>query len=266
MRAISHRQFRRVLIRDNRYLFEVDVDPVEVSSDSATLDWGRHLTLIRSCAWCHGEHYGGQVLRDEAFLGRVVAPNLTQGAGGVGARYEVVDWVRAIRHGIDPDGRPLMGMPSQPFYFLTDEDVGAIIAYLQSVEPVDTTLPPNEIGPLTRVAVALGQLQLDADLIDHSAPRPSVAAGVTVSYGEYLARDCMPCHGNDLAGQRTEGRWAPDLTSLGPTATWRDVDFMNAMRIGLAPGGRKIAKLPWQGPGRMTTDELRAIWMYLRSL
>ena len=51
------------------------------------------------------------------------ATNLTAGTGGVGAAYTAADYERAIRHGIDREGRPLMIMPSLDFSHLTDQDV-----------------------------------------------------------------------------------------------------------------------------------------------
>ena len=66
------------------------------------------------------------------------APNLTRGAGGVAAGYsDDAAWVRAIRHGLNPQGRALVIMPSEVFYFLSDEDLGALVAYVKSLPPVE---------------------------------------------------------------------------------------------------------------------------------
>ena len=62
----------------------------------------------------------------------IPTPNLTSGAGGVGATNTDEDWVRAIRHGVGHDGRALWVMPSLSFSRLSDEDLGALIAYLES--------------------------------------------------------------------------------------------------------------------------------------
>ena len=58
-------------------------------------------------------------------------PNLTAGAGGVGATNTDEDWVRAIRHGVGHDCRGLAIMPARFFYYLSDEDLGALYAYLK---------------------------------------------------------------------------------------------------------------------------------------
>lgn len=84
----------------------------------------------RGCADRHGPDLGGKVVIDELLMGHVAGPNLTSGAGGIGPRGEV-DLVRAIRHGLAPDGRPLIFMPSHEFYPLSDAEVGAMIAAIR---------------------------------------------------------------------------------------------------------------------------------------
>ncbi|MBI5079676.1 MAG: hypothetical protein HZB17_00010 [Chloroflexi bacterium] len=38
------------------------------------------------------------------------------------------------------------------------------------------------------------------------------------------------------------------------------------MRQGVTPTGRQLTKfMPWKGLGKMTDDELKAVWMYLKS-
>src|SRR5512138_1899929 len=103
-------------------------------------------------------------------------PNLTSGAGGIGATNTDEDWVLAIRHGVGHDGRGLILMPSRVWYYLSDEDLADLIAYLKSLPPVDNELPNSELGPLGRVMLTLGQLPEmllpNVTMIDHYAPRP----------------------------------------------------------------------------------------------
>ena len=75
---------------------------------------------------------------DDPALGRVIAPNLTRGRGGVGATFSDADFVRAIRHGVDPSGRPLLIMPADDYTHFSDADLGMIIAYVRSL-PRSTT-------------------------------------------------------------------------------------------------------------------------------
>ena len=109
---------------------------------------GQHLVEI-GCADCHGADLSGKAVIDEPPLASIYASNLTAGQGGIGQSYtNDADWVRAIRHGIRPDGTPLLVMPSQVYYYYSDEDVAAIVAYAKKVAPVDNELPVRDsLGP-----------------------------------------------------------------------------------------------------------------------
>src|SRR6185312_5290954 len=178
----------------------VPTETVAVPTDTAAIQRGQHLAAaVATCIDCHGPTLGGKVFVDDPALGRVVAPNLTRGRGGVGSAFSDADFVRALRHGVDPTGRPLLIMPSDDYSHFSDADLGMIIAYVRSLPPVDNTLPGNELRALGRVLFALGQLPLQtADNIDHTAARPPAPpAAVTPEYGHYLAENagCPSCHG-----------------------------------------------------------------------
>src|SRR6185503_9165667 len=165
-------------------------DAVTVPTDTTSIQRGQHLAAaVATCIDCHGPTLSGRVFVDDPALGRVTAPNLTRGRGGVGATFSDADFVRAIRYGVDPSGRPLLIMPADDYTHFSDADLGAIIAYVRSLPPVDNALPGNELRALGRVLFAAGQLPLQpADNIDHTAARPPAPpAGVTPQYGAYLA-------------------------------------------------------------------------------
>ena len=48
---------------------------------------------------------------------------------------------------------------------------------------------------------------------------------------------------------------------------WTEADFFRALREGRRPDGTVLdpEKMPWVRSGRMTDDEIRAVWRYLRS-
>ncbi|NOH02665.1 MAG: hypothetical protein HND47_12255 [Chloroflexi bacterium] len=54
--------------------------------------------------------------------------------------------MRAIRHGVDPEGKPLFMPAVTAFAHLSNEDLGAIIAYMKTVPPVDRQ-PRKGISP-----------------------------------------------------------------------------------------------------------------------
>lgn len=267
--------------RMNRtYAIAEEAVAIPPASDEEAIERGRYLVeAITKCADCHGENLGGEVFNDDALFGRLIADNLTGGAGGVAGSYTDADWIRAIRHGVGPNGKPLLFMPSQEYYALSDADLGALIAYVKSVPPVDNAdLPSNRAGPLARGLFLAGQLDLlPAELIDHDAPRSvSPPAGRTVAYGEYLATTggCIGCHGPGFSGGPIPG--APpeippaknltpdDATGLG---TWTIADFEIALRTGKRPDGTAISEfMPWKSAGKMNDQDLEAVWLFLQSL
>lgn len=231
------------------------------------------MASVYLCQRCHTENLGGEVYFAIPGLLSIPTPNLTSGAGGVGSFYTDADWGRAIRHGVAPDGRALLIMPSQTFYYLSDEDLGALIAYVKSVPPVDNELPEWRIEPMGRLMDAVGMFPpIAVDQINHTGPRPTAPEpGVTVAYGEYLARNCTECHGANLNGMPFgppgEEVPSPNLTPGGELASWSEGDFIHTLRTGLTPGGHQLSvDMPWPYFGRMTDDELKAVWMYLQSL
>jgi mono/diheme cytochrome c family protein len=173
------------------------------------------------------------------------------------------------------DGKPLLVMPSAAFYTLSDDDLGAIIAYAKSVPAVDREIGGYRLTPLARVLVsagAFGQI-IDAEAIDHTGPRPPApSAGVTTAYGEYLvgAGTCRTCHGQQLSGGKDpnpNAPPAPNLTPGGELGGWTNEDFIRTLRTGTTPGGRVLSPyMPWKYIGRMSDDELKAVFLYLQSL
>lgn len=249
--------------------YDVPLEPIEVPSDPVAIERGRHLvSTIFFCQECHGENFEGTPQFDDPLSGTVSAKNLTAGAGGVGGELSDADWVRAIRHGLDTEGRPLVEMPSNSYYYIGDTDLGAVIAYLKGVPPVDNELPPRNLGLFYQLTVLSNPSLIPAEVIDHHAPRPSAPEpGVNAQYGEYLATACHICHGPDLSGRSAAGAGL-DLTGQGDLAKWSEAEFIHALRTGERPTGEDLDPrlMPWKRVGQLTDDELRAIWMYLQTL
>lgn len=256
--------------------YDVPVETITIPTDQASIARGEHIATIRMCRECHTETLSGQSDRAPGLI-TLSIPNLTSGAGGVGATNTDADWVRAIRHGVGYDGRGLVLMPSKIWYYLSDEDLGALIAYLKNLPPVNNEMLAADLEPLGRVMLVLGQLPPEivpnVISIDHNGPRPvAPEPGITVDYGKYLASTCTLCHGSDLNGQTiSEGGpqkyLAPNLTPGGELHSWSETQFMETLRTGVTPSGHQIIDvMPWKYFGQMTDDELKAVWMYLQSL
>lgn len=249
--------------------------PVQVHSDSATIERGRHLaSAILKCVDCHGPDLGGrEVFADAGPLGVVNTPNLTRGLGGVIGKYDDAALARTIRHGIRLDGTPIPVMPAMNYIAVSEDDMAAVIAYIRSVPPVDREHQPSTVRPLGRILYGAGQFPIfEADLVDHAAPPMKPIPGPTVDYGEYLAvvGGCTGCHGPGLSGGKIPGTppdWKPaaNITTAGLKG-WSEADFVAALRTGRRPNGTPIDTLmPWRLAGQMDSTEMRAVWRYLQS-
>jgi len=209
---------------------------------------------------------------DDPLFGTLAPSNLTSGRGGVGGEYTDSLWVRAIRNGINKDGNPMAIMPSNYFYKFSDDDVGAIVAYLKTVPPVDNEQKETNLGPLGRILILVEKDILPAQVIDHAAPRPvSVPPGVTKEYGEYLETVCAACHGEHLWGGAVPGESpsapkAANLTTLGQSGSERE--FVQVLRTGATPYGKQLDPeiMPWNRFSLLDDNELQAIWLFIRSL
>jgi mono/diheme cytochrome c family protein len=284
-------------------VYNLPEEIVPIPTDLASIERGKHIFQFRGCEACHSEggyvdvsesgqpldshlnlpsqdvpHLEGNIYLDDPAIGKVVASNLTSGKGGVAGNYTDWGWARAIRHGIRADGTPLLFMPSIEFYFLSDEDLGAVIAYIKSAPPVEHELPVSAVSWTGRVVMTLVPTItfIPAELIPHDAPRPvAPEVGITSEYGEYLTYSCKVCHGLTMSGGPIPGfpsSWppAPNLTFGAGSAlpAWTEAGFINTIRTGVTPEGRNVRGeyMPWGSYKFMNDDELKAVWIYLQSL
>jgi mono/diheme cytochrome c family protein len=249
-------------------------ETVTVPTGMDAVNRGQRLVITR-CVTCHGETLAGKIIFQDPMLGTIAAPNISGGRGGNEEPLNDADFIHIIRHGVGQDGKALLVMPSEAFYYLTDQDLSDIFAYLRSTPQVENPLPATHIKPFGMALIGAGVFGkiMPAEEIDHQAARPEVIEpGVTHAYGDYLVRtaQCRTCHGPDLAGGKDpdpNAPPAPDLTSSGKLAGWSEEEFTTTLRTGRTPDGRLLnLSMPWKYIGQMTDEELKAIWLYLQSL
>ncbi|KNZ31250.1 MAG: cytochrome C [Methylibium sp. NZG] len=253
---------------------EVPARAVAVPTGSAAVDRGRYLFTTRGCAECHGADAAGRFFIDDGGL-RVRAPNISPGAGTVVANYRTEDWVRTLRHGVKPDGRPVFIMPSEDYSRWTDADAGALIAYMRQMPPAPGGGMVAELPLPVRLAYGLGVLKDAAEKIDHQLPPPApVPEGVNVAHGAYVAQTCVGCHGAGLGGGKIPGAppaW-PAAANLTPGAgsvmpRYADAEtFAAMMRSGRRPDGSAIStEMPFSAFSAMSDVDLQAMHLYLQS-
>lgn len=253
--------------------YDVTVAKLEPRADAAAVERGRHVAQIRGCTDCHTPDLGGKVMVDDPMAGRLVAPNITPGRR-TGLTDE--DFVRAVRHGLRRDGTSLWVMPSYEYWYLTDDDLSALLAYVRSVPAVEREAPERRLAlPLRAIFLLSDDLQLlSAAWIDHDGPRPEPPReGDVQALGRYLVVSCIGCHGEGLGGGKIPGvgpQWPPasNLTPGGNLSSWTYPQFVTALRGGRTPEGRQLDAryMPWPSLGAMTDGELAALWDHLRAL
>lgn len=247
-----------------------------IPTDAASLELGKH-RVESLCAGCHGPDLSGiENWFNSPPLGRVDSANLTTGEGGVGREYESdEDYVRAIRHGIGSDGKPIFMPAVVSTANFSDEELAAIIAYIKTVPPVDHVTGGPQFAPVGKILTGAGLLgELPVESVSHDIHVEAPEVGVSVEYGKYIVStyDCLICHGPDLNGgpfpDPTITKISPNLTPGGELSAWSEEDFINTIRTGRTPGGHDLDPnyMPWKDYRLLYDDELKAIFLYLQSL
>ena len=225
---------------------------------------------------------GGRVMKAGPF-GTFYPANLTSDKEtGIGA-VDDATLARAIRHGVARDGSfaAFMRLAVGP---MSDEDLTAVVSYLRTIPPAKNAVPRDEWGIIAKV------------IQDNFAPRTDAPpvhvpeGGVSVERGKYLANGpalCVGCHtpadpmkGFAMTGAPFSGVAeadpdftddayeivAPNLTphpTTGIMTNWTEDAFLARFRAGPAYKG---SKMPWESFAKMTDDDVRSIYRYLKTL
>jgi mono/diheme cytochrome c family protein len=247
---------------------------VTIPSDAASIARGEHF-VDAICRDCHSADLSGKNMINAPFA-RIDSANITPSPSGGVHTFTEADWVRVLRHGVDDEGRALLIMPAQEFWYFSDQDLGDIIAYVKTVPPVEKSHQDPQSNLLGKVMIGAGLFGsnvVPANEIKHAQRPPAVPIGVTSQYGNYLVNvsGCHDCHGAKLAGGKSAkpgSKEAPNLTPGGDLWNWSTKDFINTLRSGVTPKLRKLNpdEMPWKSFSNYTDEELTAIFLYLQSL
>ena len=274
--------------------FEAPTPDLKATTDSATIERGRYLAYSAAgCAYCHlpkadwarldaGEQppLSGNHVFPLPF-GQLHSPNLTPDATtGIGRRSDG-EIARILRHGVRADHRA--AFPFMEFQNLSDADLVAVLSFLRSQPPVVNAVPDMKYNLLGKALMSFAI----APTSPATPPPAKSPAGPSVERGAYLANDvssCVSCHTNrndtgDLIGPKFAGGQVmdieddpehvfvtPNLTpdpTTGHIYSWSEEDFVARFRKGRV---LSAALMPWGAYGRMTDDDVRSIYRYLRSL
>ncbi|CAN5566104.1 hypothetical protein BH23BAC1_BH23BAC1_32740 [soil metagenome] len=210
----------------------------------------------------------GQILLDDPAIGLVATANLTRGKGGISSDFTDQDWIRAIRHGLNKQNKALVVMPSQEFNVLSDKDLGALIAYCKSVDPVDNELPECVLRPMGKILVLFNKIEpFSAEIINHNFIQPKeVHKEISAKYGKYLSVTCQGCHKLDFNGGDSPVPGfppPPNFTANGSLKTYTEHDFINVLQTGKTPDGRQLDNkyMPWEMTKSFTEDEIKSLYL-----
>jgi cytochrome c553 len=120
---------------------------------------------------------------------------------------------RAIRNGVDADGRWLVIMSYTNAGKLSDDDIKALIAYIRTRPAGGQEIAnPDQFNMLGLMMLGTGLLPGGKPIFAGVVSAPP--KGAPTEYGKYILsyHDCRECHGADLTGG-TPGQLAP----LDPT-------------------------------------------------
>jgi mono/diheme cytochrome c family protein len=229
---------------------------------------------------------GGEKFAEEfGFPGTFYAKNITP--------HGLSDWTdgelyRTITTGVTKDGKAIFPVMPYKYYGQMDpEDVKDIIAYLRSIDPIESTIPESKANfPFNFI---LNTIPSKAEPVQKPSPSDPVA------YGRYLTNiaGCVECHtppddkGQKLPGMELAGGWemgvgggkivttaniTPDKeTGIG---NWTESDFVNRFKTyadsgyvipAVSPGEFQTI-MPWTMYANMKEEDLKAIYAYLQSV
>ncbi len=273
----SHHKINRVVDVAVAAVPFVDVaDVANKPSSTAAVARGKYLYEARGCIECHGANGAGKTVIDDPNGLFVHGANLTQGKGSAVLKYTELDWVRAIRHGVKPDGRPAFIMPSQDYNRFTDGDLADLVAYVRALPPADGTGTEIRLPLIVKLVHGVGILKDAAEQIDHGVPPSTpVPVAATVEHGRYVAQTCIGCHGAKLEGGPIAGAppdWPPAANlngdKAGPMARYQAVEqFKTMLRTGKRPDGSKVnSAMPFEALKFMNDTDAEAMFKYFKSL
>ena len=276
--------------------FDPAYPKVVATTDSAVVERGRYVVrVLAPCASCHGDPSqraanasGADVPLSGGFVfdippGKFYVRNLTPDSETGLGNVPDSAIARALRYGVGHDGRALL--PFMEMQGLADDDLQAVVSYLRTQTPVRNPIPPHYFNALGKVVKATA---LANPIGPGSTPPAAAPRGVSLETGRYLVESvslCWACHTERsqmtgaLTGPRFGGTtgfteaddtthtWSPpNITSdpeTGRLGKMTEDQFVARFRQGrIIPG----SPMPWQAFARMSEEDLRSIYQYLKSV
>ncbi len=264
---------------------------IPARADEATVMRGGYLFAAAGCAGCHTDAKndgkplaGGRALATPfgIFYGPNITPDPQYGIG----KWTEADFRRALREGIGRDGRYLFPvLPFPAFTGMTDADIAAVWAFLQTQAPVAQPDKLHQVKPpFGWRSLLVGWRTL---FFKEGPLVPDPGHDAEWNRGSYLANavvHCGECHTprNLLGALKTslafsgnpngpDNQKAPNITPdpAKGIGKWGLEDIETVLKTGQRPNfdfvGSGMAEVV-KGTGQLTDADRRAIAVYLKSL
>ncbi len=245
-----------------RRVYDTPARPLTVDHSTIAVARGKRLAALLGCtATCHAADLTGSYVNDDPAYPIIHATNLSLRLRD----YSDPEIARAVREGVDRDGRPLWDMPAYGFETLSDRDMADVIAFLRTFPPKGEPKPKPRFGWRIRWDIARGDYEAIPALVRQARAKPAADLGPQFADARYLVRiACTECHQSDLRGEQppVAGR-APDLM----IAATYDLDgFRQLLRTGVAADGKERGLMTYVARHRFvnfTDEEITKIHAYL---
>ena len=259
--------------------------PAQAQGDATR---GAYLAKAAGCLGCHTEDKkdaapfsGGRALKTP--FGVFYGPNITPDAqAGIG-RWTEADFLRAMRHGEQPDGANYFpAFPYPSFTQMSDADLRDLWAHLRSLAPSARANQPHDLGfPYGwRWLVSIWKW-----LFFTAGPAaPDAKLNAVQQRGRYVTNalgHCGECHTprNFLGGPKRdrfmaggkgpEGKNIPNLTPAR-LKKWTDGELKDFLTTGMYSDGdvpaEAMAEVVRNTTSQLTPADLDAMIAYLRAL
>lgn len=278
----------------------VPAPSIQVAMTAERVARGKYLYHLADCDGCHSQRdftrFAGPVVdggkgsgvefpKEMGLPGRIIASNITPDRETGLGQWTDGERIRAIRDGIGRDGRALFPMmPYGNYRRMSDEDVEALVAYLNTLPAVRNPLPQSTVD-------------FPVSFFIKEAPQPSGKVpppqrSDKLKYGEYLTAvaGCAVCHTSTEKGQPVESKRlgggepfrmpggivvsaniSPDPeTGIG---RWSEQQFLDkfyeykayAEKGPPQVGPESLTLMPWLNLSQLPPEDLGAIFVYLKA-
>jgi hypothetical protein len=227
---------------------QVPASSIKVAMTPERIVRGKYIfETLADCDGCHSERdftrVGGPVVLSgrgkgnvlssliRGLPGTVVASNITPDPEtGIG-RWTDGEKIRAIRDGVDREGRALFPMmPYVGFRKMSDEDVESLVAYLDQLPPVKNPLPQTE-------------LQFPVGLMIKSVPQPRDRCRRRIARTSFNMASTWSLSGPAATATRRRRKGSPYRRSLSPDLGTSVSSSREPGSPGHRPGPRRCARI-----------------------